>query len=145
MYNSDLPTRAQLPTSAQLVRSTLIAAVSAAMLLITVVLPAEYAIDPTGLDIYWGAYLGTPEEILISGPLADVRDGIVAAASVADYDSNRIRKHEFTRPDKEDDRVRNQRGQGHLIDRAAWDSCVLHAHLAPRHHITGTQTTPPCP
>ena len=32
--------------------------------------------------------------------------GIVAAASIADYDSNRIRKHEFTRPDKEDDRVR---------------------------------------
>jgi uncharacterized protein (DUF1015 family) len=32
--------------------------------------------------------------------------GIVAAASVPDYDNNRIRKHEFTRPDKEDDRVR---------------------------------------
>ena len=32
--------------------------------------------------------------------------GLVVAASVADYDSNRIRKHEFTRPDKEDDRVR---------------------------------------
>ncbi|MBS1196474.1 MAG: hypothetical protein H6R18_259 [Proteobacteria bacterium] len=32
--------------------------------------------------------------------------GLVATASVADYDSNRIRKHEFTRPDKEDDRVR---------------------------------------
>jgi len=32
--------------------------------------------------------------------------GLVAAASVSDYDSNRIRKHEFTRPDKEDDRVR---------------------------------------
>jgi uncharacterized protein (DUF1015 family) len=32
--------------------------------------------------------------------------GLVAVASVADYDSNRIRKHEFTRPDKEDDRVR---------------------------------------
>ena len=32
--------------------------------------------------------------------------GIVAAASVPDYDTNRIRKHEFTRPDKEDDRVR---------------------------------------
>ncbi len=32
--------------------------------------------------------------------------GLVAAASVPDYDSNRIRKHEFTRPDKEDDRVR---------------------------------------
>ena len=35
-----------------------------------------------------------------------VQTGIVAAASVADYDTNRIRKHEFTRPDKEDDRVR---------------------------------------
>jgi uncharacterized protein (DUF1015 family) len=32
--------------------------------------------------------------------------GLVAAASVADYDTNRIRKHEYTRPDKEDDRVR---------------------------------------
>jgi len=32
--------------------------------------------------------------------------GLVAAASVADYDRNRIRRHEFTRPDKEDDRVR---------------------------------------
>ena len=32
--------------------------------------------------------------------------GLVAAASVADYDTNRVRKHEFTRPAKEDDRVR---------------------------------------
>ncbi len=35
-----------------------------------------------------------------------VQTGLVAVASVSDYDSNRIRKHEFTRPDKEDDRVR---------------------------------------
>ena len=35
-----------------------------------------------------------------------VQTGLVAAASVADYETNRIRKHEFTRPDKEDDRVR---------------------------------------
>lgn len=32
--------------------------------------------------------------------------GLVAAASVTDYDKNRIRKHEYTRPAKEDDRVR---------------------------------------
>ncbi|MCK5810530.1 MAG: DUF1015 domain-containing protein [Cocleimonas sp.] len=32
--------------------------------------------------------------------------GLVAAASVAEYDTNRVRKHEFTRPMKEDDRVR---------------------------------------
>jgi uncharacterized protein (DUF1015 family) len=32
--------------------------------------------------------------------------GLVAVASAAEYDLNRIRKHEFTRPAKEDDRVR---------------------------------------
>ena len=37
---------------------------------------------------------------------AHVQIGLVAVASVKDYDSNRIRKHEFTRPAKEDDRVR---------------------------------------
>ena len=35
-----------------------------------------------------------------------VQTGLVATASVREYDCNRIRKHEFTRPDKEDDRVR---------------------------------------
>jgi uncharacterized protein (DUF1015 family) len=35
-----------------------------------------------------------------------VQTGFVAAASVAAYDAGRIKKHEFTRPDKEDDRVR---------------------------------------
>jgi uncharacterized protein (DUF1015 family) len=33
--------------------------------------------------------------------------GVVVAASVAAYDENRIRRHEFTRPDKENDRVRH--------------------------------------
>lgn len=32
--------------------------------------------------------------------------GLAAVVSVADYDSNRIRKHEFTRLEKEEDRVR---------------------------------------
>ena len=35
-----------------------------------------------------------------------VQTGLAVAASVAEYDKNRIRKHEFTRVDKEDDRVR---------------------------------------
>ncbi len=35
-----------------------------------------------------------------------VQTGLVCAGSVAAYDANRIRRHEFTRPDKEDDRVR---------------------------------------
>ncbi|MCK5725510.1 MAG: DUF1015 domain-containing protein [Thiotrichaceae bacterium] len=41
---------------------------------------------------------------LIMGDI--IQTGLVAGASVADYDTNRIRKHEYTRPVKEDDRVR---------------------------------------
>ena len=35
-----------------------------------------------------------------------VQTGLAAACSVADYDKQRVRRHELTRPDKEDDRVR---------------------------------------
>ena len=40
-------------------------------------------IDPAGLDIYWAAYLGTPDELLIAGPLTEVRDRIVRARAEA--------------------------------------------------------------
>src|SRR5215471_16909396 len=36
-----------------------------------------------------------------------VQTGVAFAASVAAYEANRIRRHELTRPDKENDRVRN--------------------------------------
>lgn len=49
MYNSDTPLRAELPTSKQLVRSTILAVIAALVLLVAVVLPAEYGIDPTGI------------------------------------------------------------------------------------------------
>jgi uncharacterized protein (DUF1015 family) len=53
-----------------------------------------------------------------------VQTGLVAAASVAAYDAKRIKKHEFTRPVKEDDRVRQidatnaQTGPAFLVYRA---------------------------
>lgn len=49
MYNTDLPTRAELPSTGKLLRSTAVAALIAAVLLITTILPAEYGIDPTGI------------------------------------------------------------------------------------------------
>jgi hypothetical protein len=49
MYNTDLPKRADLPSSGKLLRSTGIAAAIAAGLLVTTVLPADYGIDPTGI------------------------------------------------------------------------------------------------
>ena len=47
MYNTELPNRSELPSSKQLLTSTLIALIVAAVLLVTVVLPSEYGIDPT--------------------------------------------------------------------------------------------------
>mgnify|MGYP001575905339 FL=1 len=49
MYNSDTPLQAELPSSQKLIKSTILAAISAVVLLFTVVLPAEYGIDPTGV------------------------------------------------------------------------------------------------
>ena len=57
MYNSETMLRAELPSSRKLMRSTILAALSAAVILVTVVQPAEYGIDPTGV----GRVLGLTE------------------------------------------------------------------------------------
>ncbi|MEW5929714.1 MAG: transmembrane anchor protein [Gemmatimonadota bacterium] len=57
MHIANTPPESELPTSRALVRSTLIAAAAAAVLLVTVVLPAEYGVDPTGV----GRVLGLTE------------------------------------------------------------------------------------
>ena len=48
MFNSKTPSPDQLPSTGRLIRSTLLAAIVAGVLLVTVVMPAEYGIDPTG-------------------------------------------------------------------------------------------------
>jgi precorrin-6A synthase len=37
------------------------------------------ALDPSGVSIWWGAYLGLPEQALVAGPLAEVGETILAA------------------------------------------------------------------
>ena len=49
MYNSQNSSPIELPSSKQLARSTIFALLTAAVLLVSVILPAEYAIDPTGI------------------------------------------------------------------------------------------------
>ncbi|TCT07696.1 precorrin-6A synthase (deacetylating) [Aquabacter spiritensis] len=41
------------------------------------------ALDAPDCDIYWGAYLGTPDEILVSGPLGAVKDEILSLRRAA--------------------------------------------------------------
>ena len=49
MLNSTKPTLEELPTTSQLVKSTIIAFVAAVVVLVIIVMPAEYGIDPTGI------------------------------------------------------------------------------------------------
>ncbi len=67
MFNANRPSLEELPSSAQLLRSTIIAAISAVVILVTVVLPAEYGIDPTGA----GRVLGLTEMGEIKRELAE--------------------------------------------------------------------------
>lgn len=72
MYNAHKPSVDELPTSAQLLRSTAIAIAAAAAILVTIVLPSEYGVDPTGI----GGVLG----------LAQMGDIKLQLAAEAEYD-----------------------------------------------------------
>lgn len=44
---------------------------------------AFQSLDPDGLQIWWGAYLGMPDQIILSGALAEIGPRIVAARQEA--------------------------------------------------------------
>ncbi len=74
--------------------------------------PAVYATARANLDrmVAGGVLARDPAPGYYVYRLADgerVQTGIAVAASVAAYRANRVRRHEHTRPDKEDDRVRH--------------------------------------
>jgi len=72
MFNSPLPSASELPSSRQLVRSTAIAFTVAMGLLVTVVMPSEYAVDPTGLGRAMGlTQMGEIKISLAQEALAD--------------------------------------------------------------------------
>lgn len=72
MFNSPLPSASELPSSRQLIRSTAIAFAVAIGLLVTVVMPSEYAVDPTGLGRAMGlTQMGEIKISLAQEALAD--------------------------------------------------------------------------
>lgn len=79
MYNTDLPTRAELPSTGRLLKSTAVALLIATVLLITVILPAEYGIDPTGI----GGALGLTRMGEIKVALAAEANPLATTAAVA--------------------------------------------------------------
>lgn len=67
MHNAQKPNLDDLPTAGRLWRSTAIAAGAAALILVTVVWPSEYGIDPTGV----GGLLGLTEMGEIKSQLSE--------------------------------------------------------------------------
>jgi len=77
-----MPSRSELPSSAQLIRSTIIAAIVALLLLVTVVMPSEYALDPTGAGRLLGlTEMGEIKEQLAQEAAADDAAQMVAVQS----------------------------------------------------------------
>ncbi|MGF2736024.1 hypothetical protein [Marinobacter sp. DUT-1] len=94
MYNTDIPNREELPSTAKLIRSTIIAAIVALVLLVTVVMPAEYALDPTGA----GRLLGLTEMGEIKEQLAEEAAADEAAQMVAVQSSANQKAPEAAQP-----------------------------------------------
>ncbi|WP_293008850.1 transmembrane anchor protein [Nitrosomonas sp.] len=49
MHNSSVPSNQEVPSTGKLIKSTIFAIIISGILLVTVVMPAEYGIDPTGI------------------------------------------------------------------------------------------------
>jgi hypothetical protein len=79
MHNANKPHLSELPSTNQLFRSTGIAAAIAGLLLATVVLPAEYGVDPTRV----GSVLGLTEMGKIKRQLAQEAEADAAEAEAS--------------------------------------------------------------
>lgn len=79
MHNVNPPPASELPSSRALLRSTAVAALVAGLILVCVVLPAEYAIDPTGV----GGVLGLTRMGEIKMELAEEAAAAEAAEALA--------------------------------------------------------------
>jgi hypothetical protein len=98
------PVQGNQPTSRSLLRSTLIAAAVAVLILVTIVMPAEYGVDLTGIGRVLGltemgkikralAAEAAAQETVVANPGDSARPNVVgapAAASSADTSSDRV-------------------------------------------------------
>ena len=85
MYNTNIPSDREVPSTAKLIKSTILAAVVAGGLLVTVVMPSEYGIDPTGLGEVTGLKrMGEIKTSLAEEAAADAAKSIQVAETVVE-------------------------------------------------------------
>tara|TARA_R110002126_G_scaffold13118_7_gene57197 strand:+ start:90779 stop:91402 length:624 start_codon:yes stop_codon:yes gene_type:complete len=91
MYNTNIPSDREVPSTAKLIKSTILAAVAAGVLLVTVVMPSEYGIDPTGAGKVLGLKrMGEIKASLAAEAAADtVNDVQAATAAIQVEDTTR--------------------------------------------------------
>lgn len=100
MFNSQRPKTDDLPTSGQLLKATAVAALAAGTLLVTVILPAEYAIDPTGAGRLLGlTEMGEVKAQLAEEAAADAVQTVATAAQPAPAPSAAPAEAAAARPD----------------------------------------------
>jgi len=102
MYNTDMPSREELPSTAKLIRSTIIAIIVALVLLVTVVMPAEYALDPTGAGRLLGLNeMGEIKEQLAEEAAADEAAQLVTVESAVEPQAPEAAEPEAAEPTQE--------------------------------------------
>jgi len=85
MYNANKPTASELPSTGKLLKSTAIAAAIAAGLLVTIVMPAEYGVDPTRVGSVFGlTEMGRIKVSLVAEAQAEEAAEAGAAATASD-------------------------------------------------------------
>jgi len=84
MYNTNIPSDREVPSTAKLIKSTVLAAITAGVLLVTVVMPSEYGIDPTGVGSALGLKrMGEIKVSLAEEAVADAAKNVqIAEAAV---------------------------------------------------------------
>lgn len=85
MHNTNTPNNAELPTTAKLIKSTIIAIIIAAVILITLVLPAEFGIDPTGVGKLTGLKRMGEIKTSLAQELEDAQSQSDPVTSIMDY------------------------------------------------------------
>lgn len=112
MKNENVLSHTELPSMGKLIKSTILAALIAAIILVTVVLPAEYGIDPTGVGRVLGlqkmgeikvslaaeaASEDLPAETPVAGTMEETRSTEeVGSAATSSQSGSEVPGEEFT-------------------------------------------------
>ena len=130
MYNTNIPSDREVPSTAKLIKSTVLAVVAAGILLVTVVMPSEYGIDPTGVGHALGLKrMGEIKASLAEEAAADAaKDAQVAETSSvvketappvqADSENTTMQSHEnsFTLAPNEGTEIKVAMAKGAKVD-----------------------------